>query len=102
MTYIFKYSNLLSFILLMVFSVSSYSQKKEQLIVDGEFQEEFFNGLLKDSLNSLREKNNLPNLHYSEILDAAAFVQADYLLKENSMKHEQDGSKYETLEKRVD
>ena len=62
-----------------------------------EFVEEELNQLLIEEVNKLREEKGLPTLLSREVLDAAAFDQAEYIMKLGKITHEQDQSKKKSL-----
>ena len=70
-------------------------------IAQSEFLEENLNDLLIEEINLIREKEKLTPLKVDEILEAAAFDQAEYILKSGKISHEQDRSKKETLLDRI-
>ena len=62
-----------------------------------QFIEEEVNQLLIDEVNKLREEKGLPALMANEVLDAAAFDQAEYIMELGKITHEQDQSKKKDL-----
>jgi len=52
-------------------------------------------------LDQYRESNNLPPLQRSEVLDAVAFDQAEYIAEKGRLVHDQDKDEKETLMDRI-
>lgn len=71
------------------------------IIAQTVFEEERLNHLLEEKINDYRSSKKLPTLERKEILDAAAFDQADYLKGKNRIEHTQDHKKKETTLDRV-
>lgn len=71
------------------------------LTAQTQFIEEEVNQLLVDEVNKLREEKGLPVLIPDEVLDAAAFDQAEYILDVGKITHEQDQSKKKDLVARL-
>src|SRR5690554_283042 len=65
------------------------------------FEEERLNNLLEERVNDYRISLGLPILERSEVLDAAAFDQASYLLGKSRIEHKQEHKKKETVVDRV-
>lgn len=87
--------------LMVAVQFTSIAQPTDQLIQAENFEEALLNEFLMEDLDSHRKANNLPLLKSHEILEAAAFKQSEYLLKASSVSHEQENSKFKTLEDRV-
>ncbi|MEQ8624819.1 MAG: CAP domain-containing protein [Vicingaceae bacterium] len=66
-----------------------------------QFIEEEVNQLLVEEVNKLREEKGLPVLIRNEVLEAAAFDQAEYILDLGKITHEQDQSKKKDLVARL-
>jgi len=61
----------------------------------------YWAGLLLKELNTLRVNNELSELQLDEILEAAAFDQAEYCYELGKLVHEQDNSKKKSVSQRV-
>lgn len=84
---------------ILLFLISQiYSQN---LFTSGEFEESLLKSVLLDSLNERRSNQYLPLLELDEILEASAFVQAEYIAKQEKFNHQQENSKFKTLMDRV-
>jgi len=81
------------FILMVLFCFSYQAQEQ--------FEEEKIRAILLNEINSIRGEKNLPLLKSDEILDAAAFDQAEYIMGLNKVVHIQDKSKKKTLMDRI-
>lgn len=57
--------------------------------------------LLLDDINRIRQENGVQILDENEILSAAAFDQAEYILELGRVTHEQESAKKKTVQKRV-
>lgn len=64
-------------------------------------KEEALSKLLLNQLNEFRSSNELSILEVDEILEAAAFDQAQYITELGKVVHEQDNSKKKSLQDRV-
>ncbi len=62
---------------------------------------EYWAGLLLEEMNILRAKKELSELQLDEILEAAAFDQAEYCSELGKLVHEQDNSKKKSVSQRV-
>ena len=62
---------------------------------------EYWAGLLLEEMNLLRKKKELSELQLDEILEAAAFDQAEYCSELGKLVHEQDNSKKKSVSQRV-
>jgi len=72
-----------------------------QGLAQDEFLEEELGLLLFEEINRFRTENSLHALEADEILQAAAFDQANYILEKNKISHQQDRSKKESLQDRI-
>ena len=77
------------------FFFTDYVNAQEQ------YKEEELNQMLTEQVNQLRKEHQLPPFELDEILDAAAFDQASFILKAGKVVHTQDQSKKEKLVDRI-
>ena len=87
---------------LFVFLIICSSLIGQSFFSSEQFDEDQLKEELIDSINQKRQDKGLHQLVFDEILDAAAYEQAEYLMKVENFDHKQENSKFKTLTDRVE